>query len=340
MTRLARLNLVVKEREIVTLDAPIREEVQAILEAHGLPCADLSVSDGFANLVVMTTDHVIRLNEGRFPDAFAHETTVLNHLPREIPHPVAVACGKRKSVGEFLIVERLAGENLDHAWPRLSVTNRGRVVRELGRILLSLHELPVAGWMRNSWVSAALMTGKWRDAYHAPPEHFPHLIASAAVERPDLRRLLHSVSDFMTARLHAFDDNEPNIFVHTDLHFRNVIVDAGHVTSLIDFEGSRFGQRDIELDMLLRSIAPDDGGAASRYPGTIATLRFAHPELFSHPSLVTRLEAYEALWHLVQLHHWRAGHTWTSDPAGPLMLLTTGAFRERVAMMLDEGIAP
>nr|MBA3276949.1 phosphotransferase [Chloroflexia bacterium] len=213
------------------LDASLRAEVQAILTDHGLPHTALSASDGFANLVVLTPDHVIRLNGGRFPNAFRHEATVLNHLPRTIPHPVAVAHGARKSGGEFLIVERLPGENLEQAWPRLNQSDRGRILGELGRMMKCLHDLPVAGWMHNPWVSDALATGQWRDAYHAPPRFFLRLIASAANERPDLQGLLRSVSGFITARLNAFDDG-PESFTHTDLHFRNVIVNGGHVTGL------------------------------------------------------------------------------------------------------------
>ena len=318
------------------LDTNVRTEVQALLEEHRLPRADISASDGFANLVVLTPDHVIRLNGGRFPDAFRHEATVLNQLPQEIPHPVVVAQGKRKAGGEFLILDRLPGENLEQAWPRLTASDRVRIVQEVGSILKCLHNLPLADWMHNPWVEDALAAQRWEDAYHAPPDLFPQIVARAAIERPDLAPLLDSVSEFISARMFAFG-HEPVIFIHTDLHFRNVIVDAGHVTGLIDFEGSRTGARDVEIDMLVRSLAPDDHRSRSRFPGTIPALREVYPELFSNPHLVTRIEVHEALWHLVQLHHWRPGHTWTTDPGVALEVLVSGAFSERIIRMMDEG---
>lgn len=41
-----------------------------------------------------------------------------------------------------------------------------------------------------------------------------------------------------------------------DLLFRNVIVDSGQITGLIDFEGNRPDSIDVELDTLFRSVAP------------------------------------------------------------------------------------
>jgi len=317
------------------LDAATRTEVQKILDDHDLPNDEMAASDGFANLVVLTPDHVVRLNEGRFPHAFRHEATVLNRLPADIPHPVAVATGTRQSGGEYLILERLPGRNLEHAWQSLSEPDRIRTVQELGSIMKCLHALPIDDWMHNPWVADVLATKRWKDAYHVPLELYPFLLESAALARPELRPMLDSVYLFVAARMFAFEP-APNTFIHTDLHFRNVVVDDGRITGLIDFEGSRVGARDVELDMLLRSLATADDGSSGRYAGTIAALASTYPELFSFPNLVARLEVYEALWHLVQMHHWRPGQTWMTDPGQHLEGLMAGRFRVRSGHMLDE----
>lgn len=248
---------------------------------------------------------------------------------------MAVATGTRQSGGEYLILERLPGRNLEHAWQSLSEPDRIRIVQELGSIMKCLHALPIDDWMHNPWVADVLATKRWQDAYHAPPELYPLLIESAIVARPDIRSLLDSVSLFAAARMFAFEP-APNTFIHTDLHFQNVVVDAGRITGLIDFEGSRIGARDVELDMLLRSLATADDGSSGRYAGTISALASTYPELFSFPNLVARLEVYEALWHLVQMHHWRPGQTWMTDPGQHLEGLMAGRFRVRSGHMLDE----
>jgi len=190
---------------------------------------------------------------------------------------------------------------------------RKQVIREFGTIVQRMHETALEDWMHNPWVEEVLARGRWGDAYHAPPQMYPHLIASAASERPDLQSLLDRVLSFISERMFAFGD-APATFIHTDLHFRNVVVDAGRVTGLVDFEGSRIGRRDAELDMLFRSLATDVQASASRFPGAVTALAAAYPDLLSDTHLLAKLEVYEALWQLVQAHHWHPGGTWTIDP--------------------------
>jgi aminoglycoside phosphotransferase (APT) family kinase protein len=316
------------------VDPRIKGEVRGILGDYGLPGEALTLSDGFANLVVLTPDHVVRLNEGRFPDAFRHEARVLAKLPGDIPHPVAVAHGPRAAGGEYLILERLPGDNLRAVWPALSPADRHRIVEDLAGLARRLHALPAADWMRNPWVDEVLALRRWGDAYHARPQVSALLIESARSARPDLRDALAETSRFIDERLHAFDC-ESTAFVHTDLHFRNVIVANGQITGLIDFEGSRTGPPDVELDMLLRTLAPPGEGQMSAYAGAIGTFRSAYPGLFGHPLLIDRLEVYEALWHLVQLHHWKPGDRWTDDPAVSLGEVLQGTFAARLRQVLD-----
>lgn len=314
-------------------DHDVRSEARAILEARGLPGVGLTHAGGFANAVLLTDRHVIRLNGGRFPGAFAHEASVLRRLPGDIPHPVPIAWGTRASSGEYLILERLPGANLDIAWPAMSAQDRQTVGRELGAIIGALHSLPVMDWMRNPWVERALEIGAWRDAYHAPPDRFEAMIASARERRPDLRTLLAGVARFVAERRDAFDE-EPSVFTHTDLHFGNIIVDEGHVSGLIDFEGSRIGPRDVELDMLLRSMASDDPDSPDRRSLILGPMADACPDLFSRQDLLRRLEVQEALWLLVQIHHWRPGQRWMEDPGTLLERLMDGAFRARTVRLL------
>ncbi len=319
----------------MTIDIDIRREVERVLSQHGLAMDGLTVSDGFANVVLLTERPVVRLNSGRFSGAFAHEANVLTRLPGNVPHPQPIAHGLRQAGGEYLILERLPGVNLDTAWSGMSEADRRMVALELGETIRALHALPVATWMANPWVANALEIGAWGDAYHAPPAHFRAMVESAVTSRPDLRSLLNNVARFIAERLAAFEP-EPSVFTHTDLHFRNVILDGGHVTGLIDFEGSRLGPPDIELDMLLRSMTfqvHEDANRRSRILGPMAEV---YPALFGRPDLTLRLEVQEAQWHLVQLHHWQPGQRWMDDPGELLRQLLDGAFRERTSALLED----
>lgn len=317
------------------MDPVIVTEVRQILKAHAILSSELTLSAGFANLVVLTPSHVVRLNEGRFAQAFAYEARVLAQLPQYIPHPVAIASGHRETGGEYLILERLPGANLEMVWPTLAPAEQRHVISELASIVHQLHTLPLADWMTNPWVEDTVANRRWRDAYHAPPAMSAHLVESAIAARPDLHRVLTDIACFIEERIAACVD-EPQCFVHTDLHFRNVIVADGQVTGLIDFEGSRLGSPDVELDMLIRFLTSYAGTVIGRYGDVVATFRSVYPTLFAHPWLIERLEVYEGLWNLVQLHHWRPGDRWMSDPAEPLRQLLKGEFAARVNAFLDD----
>jgi aminoglycoside phosphotransferase len=309
------------------------DEIRQLLSHAGLKTDELQRAPGFANEVAMTRDHVIRLNVGRFIDAFMHEAEVLERLSGIVPVPEVVAIGERLGGGEYIILRRLPGTNLEDAWPSLDPASRTSIVAELGSILRTLHAIPLEPWMRCRWSELANESADGRNAYHAPPEIAPALIESARTIRPELGDLLNEAEQFIAERvdLYAQDDH---VFVHTDIHFRNVIVDHGRITGLIDFEGSRTVPIDIEITMLIRWIlsrrdhAPGDDGTI------LADLNRAYPQLFAVPDLSPRLEVRELMWMLVQLHHWQTGATWMDDPAIAIREVLGGFFRSRIDLAL------
>lgn len=314
----------------MTTAPSIAAEVRAILAHHGLPHdRPLESVDGFANLVVVSGDLVVRLNTGRLVDAFAHEAEVLEHLPPTIPHARVLAHGQRDSGGEYLVVTRLPGAHAESRWASLTPAQRVYVGRDLGRALRVLHALPRQPWMANPWSDLAVAERRWRDAYHAPEEHARSLVASARGHVAGTDPLLDRI-DALVADL-PLEPVEDQIFVHTDLHLRNVLVADDGTLSLVDFEGSRLGTRSMELDMLLRSAREYD------QVELLTGLRETHPDLLQITGLVNRLVVAEAMWHLVQLHHWQPGQTWTKDPIIGLQRVLDGSFE---ADLLELGGQP
>lgn len=305
-------------------------EARALLNKHGLAAGSLASASGVANDVWLTPSAVIR-----------HEARILGLLPDDIPHPAVLAHGERETGGEYLILERVPGRTLDAAWPDLDLETRRHVVRDLVGIVKRLHALSLVPAMQNPWLHDALTIPIPADAYHAPPASAPMLVSAATTARPDLADVIAKTGTFIADRMFAFDDSPraPDVLVHADLHFRNVLVgDEGEsITGLIDFEGSRPAAADIELDMLLRFLRSSrqfGSNESSDYAGVLTGFHEGYPELFAHPHLEARLEVYEALWHLVQVHHWRPEYVSMPDPAIALRHLLTGGFRERVDALL------
>lgn len=315
-------------------EARSRREARELLQRAGLPSDDLVLGAGIANEVLLTPDHVIRLGSGRFRDAFSYEAEVLRRLPAEVPRPRVLGHGRRDEAGEYLVLERLPGVTLDAAWGNLATDQRRRLVTELARIVQRIHTIPPAPWMDNPWVRGAVLGGKLQDAYHAPPRLSRAMIAAGRRARPDASPVLDLVDAFIARRLDAFA-GDVDVPVHADLHFRNVLVAGERISGIIDFEGFRLAPADTELDMFLRELRRDLGSdktVGDDYDRVCAWFRDAYPALFAHPRLIERLEVYEALWHLVQLHWHPEGSP--DDPVRSLERLLEGAFRARTIHLL------
>lgn len=306
---------------------------RALLSAHGLPADPLVSADGWSNQVLLAPHHVVRFGSGRFRDAFAHEAHTLALLPPEVPHAAVVAHGK---IGEreWLILERVAGDPLDLAWPRMTYDQRHAAITQLGEILHALHGVALPPGYANPWLEDALgEPGKPRDVYHLPPERTRWLLEALRHDPGIDGRLLDEADAFIRARLDAFAAGHarPPALVHADVHFANLLWDAAtdRLSALLDFEGARPAPPDVELDTFLHFCRRPAGfrrGDADRLllPGDLVgvpeMLAGAYPALFAHPRLTDRLAVYEALWWLVQLQHFPRGGS-GPDPAGSLRAL-------------------
>lgn len=316
------------------------DEARGLFAAHGLDAGLLVPAAGVANRVLLSPTHVLRLNEGRFADAFAFEAAVLDRLPAAVPHPRMVGHGQRGTGGEYLLLTRLPGRVLVEEIAAVPPRELRPLLTDLGRVVAELHRMPVEPWMRSSWVADAL-AGKWENAYHAPPHAFAELVSAARLVRPDAAHVLDDVHAFLAERATGvsacFDETEPGVFCHTDLHPGNVIVSDGAVTGLIDFEGSRVAVADTELDMLVRTLRLSKAGGDEPAQGRAALLAAfikGYPAIAGHPRLVDRLLTYDALWQLVQCHHWRPGARWTADPVIELARVLDGSRRAEFTALL------
>jgi aminoglycoside phosphotransferase (APT) family kinase protein len=313
------------------------DEAHAIFAAHGLVAGRLMPAAGMANRVLMSATHLLRLNEGRFDGAFAYEAEVLDRLPAAVPHPQVTAYGRRATGGEYLVVTRVPGRVLAEEIAAVPAGEQRALLHDLGQVVAELHATPLQPWMRSAWVADAL-AGRWENAYHAPPRAFPDLVAAAKVARPDATAVLEDVHAFLTERVSGasacFDEDEQEVFCHTDLHPGNVIGGAGKITGLIDFEGSRAAVPDTELDMLIRALRGMSSGGLEPAGSLLAAFVRGYPTITAHPRLVDRLLTYDALWHLVQVHHWRPGATWTQDPMVEIRAVLDGSYAAEFRALL------
>jgi len=285
----------------------------SLLAAHRIGDGALTSMQGWSNQIWATDTHVVRISSGRFDQSLRYEVDVLQALPH-VPCPRVVAVG-RIGGREWMIQTRLAGETLMQAWPRLSLDERERAVRSLAETLRGVHATPLSDGLREPpWRAAALRPGgDLSTALRLDPIHYRRLVDANLERGAAPADLLHAASALIAARLPLFEDDVP-VLTHGDITFTNVIWD-GTAASLIDFEASAAAPLDRELDLLLRFLEEPEavgpgaaGDSKAPYQPVLGWLRDAYPELFAHPTLVERIEVYDALWELVQLLNYPPDH--------------------------------
>jgi aminoglycoside phosphotransferase (APT) family kinase protein len=260
-------------------------------DGQPLAGAPVRVNNSF-NEVWQCGGYMLRVNPRVGATRLQREAQLLQSLPYGVHAPQPVAVGTA-AWGEWMVTVRLPGLELSRLWSCLRPDERELAITELGAVLKTLHQVP-----------APLdgPAGEAEDCPHPlPVERLLTLLAQAANLPGVDRGLLISATERVRETADALDEN-PTTLVHGDLHLENVLADArGHISGLLDFEWAQAGPPDLDLDVLVHSLADPalhvDGGDGTRlqrkdFDDVLGWLRNAYPELFAHPRLAERMWIY------------------------------------------------
>ncbi|HEV3450880.1 MAG TPA: phosphotransferase [Acidimicrobiia bacterium] len=250
------------------------------------------------NEVWFAGPYVLRINPHPESRVLDHERVVLEALTDQVPAPQVIAYGEA-TFGEWLVITRVAGQEMSRIWPAMSNDTRKAAVTALGLALRQLHRLDTAG---TGIAELGPSSATSPDCPHQlPAERLLEVLAEAAQLPYVDRAVMGGAMDMVLSTGSALDDGADS-FIHGDLHFENVLVDDGaDVTGIVDFEWARPGPADLDLDVLLHSLADPALHVATDYDTlprrrdfehVTAWLRHAYPDLFAHPRLVERLTLY------------------------------------------------
>ena len=217
------------------------------------------------------------------------EALVLEHLPDEVPHVTLVDAGVAGDL-TWTLTRWVPGTMLSVAWAGLDRARRHRAGQQLGDAFRALH-----AWEPSSVVRAAVAARPSQpdtfevigaDLNPLPVDRALRLVAPATqlenVDQESVVRLGEAVT-----RLRLVDpltDPSAGVLVHGDATLDNVIWDGERLVALLDFEWSRLGPCDLELQPLLQYA---DAGALVR------SVVDSHPGIAAHPRVVERLWLYD-----------------------------------------------
>jgi len=235
--------------------------------------------------------YMVRINPHPAATRLQDEGRLLQLLPREVRAPETVAWGS-EWWGEWLVTVRIPGHELSRAWTSLRPHERRRSIAELAGAMQALHTFPAP---------FATPAGDASDCPHPlPADRLLGLLVTAA-DLPGVDPGVLAAAAERVAAAAPLLDEHPTTLVHGDLHLENVLTGGGgRLSGLLDFEWARPGPPDLDLDILLHSLADPElhvhgeGGRLERrdFDDVVGWLRDAYPALFAHPSLAERLWVY------------------------------------------------
>lgn len=293
--------------------APVTQSIATLrakraLATAGFP-ADLPLerASSVTNEVWLTPDAVLRVNT-RPDQRLRREAIIASTLPDGLGYPPVLAYGGDLG-GDWLIVERVRGRPLSRCWPTMGDEARREAVHQLADRLRLLHSfvppnLP-ALQSRPQLLDPARLGSQAVVALVAGLRKAAGLPRVEARVMGDLERLVVATSSVL-------DPFDAPTLVHGDLTFENILWDSQEqrISAFLDFEWSRTGPADLDLDVLLRCVAYPELHVAADYEHLTRAVDYSqvpwwlaesYPELFSFPSQLERVRLYSIAWDVQEL---------------------------------------
>lgn len=273
-----------------------RIRVANVLAAAGLSTdTPLERMSSVTNEVWRTPDYIIRVNR-KTDGRLRREAFLSRHLPADIPYPRVMAVSATRE-SDWVITKRVPGGPLSRAWPSMENDQRRKAIEQISSMLRSLHQTTFPTQIPTIIEPPQLID---------PGFHNPTARLDAALVK--LRKianvdsgLVDAVSAQTRSLTSALQGIESDNFVHGDLTFENLMWNGTDVSAMIDFEWSRPGPADLDLDILLRlsaypflHVAEDyeHETLAADYKCVPEILESCYPELWDCDGVVDRLVLY------------------------------------------------
>ncbi|MEI5100222.1 aminoglycoside phosphotransferase family protein [Streptomyces sp. PmtG] len=278
---------------------PGAEDLCARLGVGGAPLTRFG--EGSQPVYAVGDDLVLKLFPGASAEDAETEARVLAHVQGRLPvaTPEVRAAGVYENDWRYVLMSRLPGEGLHHAWPRLPAADRDRIVEQAGAALAALHALDHAP------LEDVLGPGDWRE--------FLARQRAGAVARQRARGLseawLEQIPDFLdSVPLAGAGAGERRVLLHTEFMREHLLVgpaSAGAgaggggwgLSGLFDFEPAMIGDPAYDFVGVGLFVARGEPGVLGRFAAAYGR-GFGARELVAY----TLLHVYSNLpWYLREL---------------------------------------
>ena len=231
----------------------------------------------------LSSSVILILNDGKIAKLGRHiglhEADNMNFIRKHTSIPVPEVFDEYDTSDgrHCIIMSRIPGTTLQEAWPTLSDESRSSIVEQLVGYIHELRQIKGESISSASGSPTSMyFFGLVMDKVLHSSSEFHHLLTSRVYRLPNmLNKIPEAYVDFLRSR---FDDNSRLVFTHADLADRNIIVQDGRITGIIDWEWAGFYPEHWEFVTLMKNGAWCGDRVAKEFPEYINAL-FAYCRL-------------------------------------------------------------
>ncbi len=229
-------------------------------------------------------------------DLFGWQPQVLNSLHNAGTKVPKVFGHGNTDKGEYLIMEKLAGENLSYQWLELGAKEKESLMAQLAEQLKLFHSLSFDHY------AVPVVTGKQYKTFEPAVRDINNI---PGLDKSKLNKQYQEDLEFLL----AFYDQHSNLLneqdtatsIHHDINLENVFWKDGKITGIIDVDWLCYAPRDYELQRIVHYARMPkycvEEALESKYANYQMTqevkwLKQYYPEMFANPNVTNRVRLY------------------------------------------------
>jgi aminoglycoside phosphotransferase (APT) family kinase protein len=199
--------------------------------------------------------------------AFLHTSSNLALLRGlGLPVQTLLAQGAMPAGGDFVVLDWLPGRDIFYVFGSLDVRQSERIAETVVTFQCRVAQwLPAAdggfGW---TGIGARAPHARWTDIFGEPAPTLSHFATLARTDATPLERFRARLGLVRASLEHYFDTLRPVCFLD-DLTIKNVLVDGGELSGLIDFDTVCYGDPLLVLGATLAHIDTEVGERGRPY---------------------------------------------------------------------------
>lgn len=222
---------------------------EEVLDGRGVDLDRAWRARGWTNAALLTDELVVRVAPEPGPADLLREARLAALLPSEVGYPAIIDAGVWRG-HEWVLTQRVAGENLEEVWPSLDDEARSRAVAQMWERARNVHRVGIAAAASHARSRSPFFSESAAEATAS----LDRLVSAGELNVAQAKALGRVLDRFWTAVSGA-----PRVLNHGDLCRPNTLWHGGQVVALLDFEFAVVAPMAIDLNEIVKmAFAPID----------------------------------------------------------------------------------